>query len=157
MFINEFIILAFFTQILVAVLFAPVEYIFLDVLFVAAIANNVSEVGIAIRLFVVRIHLMLIRTVQVYSVLDKRHAILILLFFVLILFVKFLLEASSADVLVAFPVASLEATDFFVDAFLSAYVTRNTAAERMEQVVHQIVIVFAFGLFILFLFRAFCF
>lgn len=94
---------------------------------------------------------MLIRTIKVDSLLDEWVAI----FSFILFYHRFFLEASSTNVLVALPVAPVEAAHFFVDAFLSAEVTGNTAAERMEQVVHQVVVVLAFGraLLVLFLSR----
>lgn len=83
---------------------------------------------------------MLIRTVKVNSLLDEWVAIFSFLFYL-----RFFLEASSTNVVVTFPVASIEAANIFVDAFLAADITGNTAAERMEQVVHQVVVVLAFG------------
>lgn len=137
-----------FTQIVVTAHFASVEYLFLKVLFVASIANDVSKVRLAFRFFVVRVHLVLIRTIKVDSVFDEWVAI----FSFILFYLRFFLEASSTNVLVTFPVAPVEAAHFFVDAFLPADVTGDTAAERMEQVVHQVVVVLAFGRALLLLF-----
>jgi len=134
-----FLVDALLTKVLVASVLASLEYSFLNVVLVATVANDVVAGGVVRRLPVVRIEGVSVGTLQINSLLDEWHA--------LFSFIACVLLTSVADVLVALPLAPLEAICVsLVDFFQTAQVAGNIAAEWVLLVAVQIVVIHASGL-----------